>query len=501
MSTGYVHGAYGNLGESVVSNASTASTAPLIVGTAPVNLIRNYEKADIINNPVRLSNIGAKEIIGYSKDWNNFTLSEVLDAFFNNEKGNVGPIYVINVLNPDIHRKSEQTTKSLTFTNGTALIESDTIILDTFALDDKVEGVDYNLSYNMNTGKAVISSVDNSNKLKGTISASYYDVDTSLVTEENIIGKVSEEGVYTGLQAGKKLHPLMNVITNILLIPKWSEIPAVYEAMVEFSQKINGHWFAFPLADIPVKDGSNAVDTISKAKEWAKNNGYNSFYSKVFWPKTKTNSGKIFNLSSVAAVEMLRTDSSHDGVPMESCSNKTIPVAAQYFGDSSKNQGFDQDKANELNEVGITTLVAWGGTYVLWGPHTAGFEAGEDGNAKDDIDPLAIFDVNIRMQEYILNHFQEKWGSTVDAPLDINLRDTILEEEQQFLDSLVAIGALIGNPTVEFIESENSTSDIMNGNFKWNFSSTPTPPAKALKAEVTYTDAGFTTFFGEESEE
>ena len=494
MSTGYVHGAYGALGQSVMSSVNEASTAPLLIGTAPVNLIRGYAKAGIINKPVRLANIGSKEVIGYSSDWNSFTLSEVVDAFFNNANGNVGPVYVINVLDPDIHRKKEKTTGNITFANGRATIESDTIILDTFVLEDKVEGVDYNISYNMNTGKVVISSVDKENKLTGSITASYYEVDASTVTEDDIIGETTSDGVYSGLQAGKQLYPIMNVIVNLVGAPKWSEKPAVYEAMVEFSQAINGHWYAFPVADIPINDGEEDIDTKAKAKAWATEKGYNS------WPQAKTKDGKIFHLSTLAIAEIIRTDASHNGVPMETCSNKTIPVAAQYFGATSKNQGYDQNEANELNAAGISTVAAWGGAYVLWGPHTAGFAAGEDGNAKDGTDPLAIFDVNIRMQEYILNHFQEKWGNTVDEPMDPNLRDTILEEEQQFLDSLVAIGALIGNPTVTFLETENSTSDMMNGNFKWNFSDTPTPPAKALKAEVAYTEAGFSTFFGEEEE-
>lgn len=500
MSTGYEHGAYGALGQSVVESANEVSTAPLLIGTTPVNLIRGYATAGIINKPVRLANIGAKEIIGYSKNWNVFTLSEVLDAFFDNRKGNVGPIYIINVLDPDKHKKEEKVTKSLTFANGRATIESDTIILDTFAMEDKVEGVDYNLSYNMNTGKLIISSADKDNKLTGSINASYNEIDADAVTEEDIIGKITESGIYSGMKAGKLLYPLMNVIVNLVGIPKWSEKPAVYEAMVEFSQAINGHWYAFPIADIPIVDGDNIIDTKEKAIKWAADNGYISLFSKTYWPQAKTKDGKIFHVSTLAIAEMMRTDASHNGVPMETCSNKSIPVAAQYFGPTSKNQGYDQNEANKLNKVGISTVAAWGGAYVLWGPHTAGFEAGEDGNAKDGIDPLAIFDVNIRMQEYILNHFQEKWGDKVDEPMDPNLRDTILEEEQQFLDSLVAMGALIGNPTVVFLETENSTSDMMNGNFKWNFSDTPTPPAKALKAEVAYTDAGFRAFFGEEEE-
>ena len=60
------------------------------------------------------------------------------------------------------------------------------------------------------------------------------------------------------------------------------------------------------------------------------------------------------------------------------------------------------------------------------------------------------------------------------------------------------IGALIGNPSVEFLETENSEADMMNGDFVWNFNVTNTPPFKSGTARVSYTDEGFAAFFGNE---
>ena len=389
------------------------------------------------------------------------------------------------------------------------------------------------------------------------------------MTDKDIIGAVTEEGVYTGLQAGLLVYPNYDAIINYVAAPGWSEHKAVYDALVEFCQAINGHWYAMPYADIPVEavsekeaaiddhaatvadakaiEGSvkvydittgvqlvedtdytvthttagftvallsgsgyyaadsvnivykTAVDTIAGAKAWKAANGYDSMYTKVFWPQAKTADGKVFPLSALAIAETLRVDASHGGVPMETCSNKTVPVSAQYFGATSKNQGFDQNNGNTLNASGITTLVKWGGDWRLWGPHTAAFVAGSDGNATADVDLLAIFDTSVRMQEYIINSFEEDHGDQVDEPMDRNLKDTILVSEQQKLDALVAQGALIGSPVITFVESENSVSDLINGNFTWNISDTPAPPAKSLTAKVAYTDAGFTSYFGEEA--
>ena len=565
----YKHGAYGSMSDSIITASNNYSAVPFVVGTAPVNLIRGYATAGIVNAPIYITDMGAKSTIGYSLDWASFTLCEMLSVLFDNANGNIGPAYFVNVLDPTIHRKSTQTTKSLTFTNGRAYIESDTIILDTFALANKVEGTDYNLSYNFTTGKLAITSVESDSPLTGTIVASYYEVDIDAVTEDDVIGSITDNGVYTGMQCAKLVYPDYDAIINYIAAPGWSEYKNVYNAMVELCQAINDHWYAMPYADIPVEAKvsiaeatisdhaasvtdtkaiissvkvyatgtttlmtedtdysiastttgftvtllsggayytatkvdivyNTAVDTLALAKSWKTNNGYDSMYTKVFYPQAKTSDGKIYHLSSLAIAETLRVDASHNGIPMETCSNQKVPVDAQYFGSSSANQGFDQSQGNTLNEVGITTLVKWGGSWRLWGNHTAAFVAGNDGNATSDVDPLAIFDTNMRMQEYIINSFEADHGDEVDEPMDRNLKDTILVAEQSKLDSLVAQGALIGSPVITFTESENSISDMINGNFTWNISDTPTPPAKSLTAKVAYTDAGFSSYFGEE---
>ena len=83
--------------------------------------------------------------------------------------------------------------------------------------------------------------------------------------------------------------------------------------------------------------------------------------------------------------------------------------------------------------------------------------------------------------------------------MTIALRDTILNREQEKLDVLVAKGALIGEPVVEFVESNNATVDMMNGDFRWDIAATPTPPLKSATAVVRYTDEGFSAYFGGES--
>ena len=490
MANEYLYGAYGHIGESVAQNAVQAGTVPVYVGTAPVNLIRGFDKAGIINEPVKVANmVAAQKKLGYAADWGTFTLCEAMNAHYNNTIGNIGPIYVINVLDPaeGKHRKDAETTKALNFAGGRAEFASTTIILDTLAIADKVDAVDYNFT----KGSVIITSLKDEAKLTGTLNVTFYEVDDSKVTDEDIIGGITDAGEYSGLASIALLYPEQFAVCNLIAAPGWSHRPAVYNAMVTASQKINGHWDAFVMADLPLVDADDAaaVDTIAKAIAWKQENAYNAERSKVFWPMATDNLGNVFHLSTLAVVELMRADASHAGVPMETCGNKAVPVIKQYFGENATNRGFDQQTGKELTQKGITTVVAWAGEWVLWGDHTAAYTYGAE------VDPRAIFDVSMRMLMHITNSFQREWSPKIDEPMTRALKDQIINREQEKLDGYVSMGALIGEPVILFLESENSTTDLMNGDFRWDIAATPVPPLKSASVYVAYTDAGFSVYY------
>jgi phage tail sheath protein FI len=490
MANEYLYGAYGHIGDTVAQSAVQAGTIPVYVGTAPVNLIRGYADAGAINVPVKIVNLlDAQRKLGYSSDWGTFTLCEALTAHFDNPLGNIGPIYMINVLNPEIHKKEDETTKSLSFTGGRCEFKSSTIILDTLVLADKVEGTDFVVDYNFTKGAVIISSVDADAPLTGTIVATYDEVDIGEVEPEDIIGGITAGGEYSGLGSIALLYPEQYAVANLIAAPGWSDIPAVYNAMIAASAKINGHWDAFAVADIPLTAAGVAVDTIEKAKTWKASNAYTNERTKVYWPQAIDSLGRVFHLSTLAVVEFMRADFSHNSVPMETCGNKAIPVIRQFFGAGSSNRGFDQQTGKELTSNGISTAVAWGGQWVLWGNHTAAYIYGAD------VDPRGIFDVSMRMLMHITNSFQREWSPEIDEPMTRALKDRILNREQEKLDAHVSMGALIGTPAILFLESENPQGDIMNGDFRWDIQVTPTPPLKSASVYVAYTDAGFSAYF------
>ena len=322
----------------------------------------------------------------------------------------------------------------------------------------------------------------------------FFEVDPSVITEGDIIGGVTANGEYSGLGCVdliyQELH--INFDSTLLLCPKWSEKPKVYEAMILAGTKINGHWDSYIYADIPLVDADgNKVDTIEAAAVWKAANGYDNEYSDVFWPRGKDTAGRIYHTAVQAAWATMIVDESHDGMPMEVASNKELTIASQYFGEGSKNRGFDQERANELNEVGITTLTYWGNRWVLWGPHTAAYKYGAVTDNRN------IFTNNIRMLMFEYNRFQREYATEIDKPMTRSRKDTILNQEQETLDAHAAMGAFIGEPVVSFDESENTTDDLIEGNFTWGIKGTPTPPFKSGTVKVAYTTEGFNTYFEE----
>lgn len=104
----YKHGAYGERVSSKTRSASQVEENLVYFGVAPINLIRGYDDAGLINTPVRLRNLGeAQSKIGYSENWDSFSLCEVVDYHFNNTDATISrhiPHGAIMLCGLSIHR-------------------------------------------------------------------------------------------------------------------------------------------------------------------------------------------------------------------------------------------------------------------------------------------------------------------------------------------------------------------------------------------------------------
>lgn len=645
----YLYGTYGTIVESTVTQSSDTGTIPAYIGTAPIHLIKGWNSKGLVNRPIRVHSLSdAEKTVGYCADFEHYTLCEPIAAHFDMGVTGIGPIYMINVLDPAKHKVEEPVTETLAFTNNHAFIPGMDTIIDSVKITrpfdqykamgfvkskkdcetvfnsygknatgkikndqifywvfdktvdksidllieieakgkkygcldlgknrgsgvtiaymslnagdhDFVDGVagketldltgytgditmtlyhckgtdlqtyptnlvkvesvamhfdngdspqyfdvgeDYEISYNGTRGGLTIQDVNGT--MPATSTVTYEQVDPTKVTAAEIIGSTTLNGEVSGISALKLLFLETGAVANVLAAPGWSGDPDVCAALSQACRKINGHWDAFYVVDIPLEDDGEQIDTMHKAIQWKaerKLKGavipgaplYNDERSKVCWPEAVDARGRIFHSSTLCVVSMLRTDQENGDIPMETPGNKSVPIVRQYFGAKSKNAGFDQSDAEAVVQHGITTVTPWASDWVLWGDHTAAYEF-ED----EDVDPRAVFDNRIRMLMHITNSFQREWAPTIDEPMTRSLIDTISNREQEKLDQLVSMGALIGNPTVSFVNDPADGVDLANGHFVWAIATTPTPPLKSATVQVSYTDEGFVTYWGEE---
>ena len=197
---------------------------------------------------------------------------------------------------------------------------------------------------------------------------------------------------------------------------------------------------------------------------------------------------KSIPASIVLAVARAEQDARNtNSVPYRSVGNLRVAIKGMCVKDTECS--CKQDKMNAVVENGIVSFVNKGNNrWYTWGDHTAAVTAG-----KVD-DETYRFDSTVAVLYHILNRFVQKWGTVIDSPMSLRLRDCILSEEQDYLNGLKALGCLVGNPKCEFKSDNNSAETIGHGQFYFTSIATVVPPAKYVELGIAYTDAGLSAY-------
>lgn len=483
----YQHGSYGNLYPTQDAlSPSGVGTLPVYFGRLPVHHLMDYSGK--VNKPILVHSYPDAAVkVGYNDgNWDDFDLCEAIYAHFKNDIQPIGPIVLVNVLDPDTMKTPAQSA-NVVLTNGQGYINNDKVILKTVAIVGEVLGTDFTAEYTPDGSKVLIKEKI-AGALVSPVTVTFDEVNPGAVTDDIVIGGVTAAGARSGISVVDLVYQTYNMIPTILDAPAWSYLPSVDAALKAASQKINGHWYAWVnsnLDSFPI----TGADTIEEAKAWKASNGYDGAGEGPCWPMAK-NGSKKFHISTLTTVTMQWVDFSHDNIPYETPSNKPVDVTGLCLADGTAIE-FDQVQANDLNSKGIRTLTYWGGRWVLWGPHTGEYEYGKD------MDPRNKFDCNVRMLYYLLNSFQQRYGIDVDKPMNRAMVDTILNSFQEWLDTLINRGALL-YAKIEFTETSNPVTDIVEGDFDFDIATTTTPPGKSINARLQYTTKGIEVLFGGE---
>lgn len=492
----YLHGAYGQTQVAGNKLSQKSNRAIVYVGTAPVHTLEGG--ANNVNKPVLVNNIAeARRAFGYSDDWANFTLCEAMKVHL--ETKAVGPLVLINVLDPAKHKETTGGTLTQKPTNGRVVIaEAAKVILDSVVVKlaaepqtTKVKGTDYAIRYN--DAKQTITITELTEGALGTanLNITWNIIKPDAVTDADVIGASDGEGLNTGIHAVKNVYQETGYIPSTLLAPGFSGTPAIHNAMIANSKKINGHWDMYILADIPIVDAEANGITLSTAKTWKETNGYNQENETVYFPLVKGVDGNIYHISVLAAANFQELLLAQDGIPYKTASNTACPMIQNlYLGEDVQGRVYDDTLINHhLNKNGIASAAFVGGQWVIWGAHSADY-------SQDNADQINVSETNRMMLYYISNDFQHRRTRDVDKPLTANDIKSIVSEEQTRLDALVKIGALTYGE-VHINADEIARSDMVEGEYSFAFRVTTTPLARSLTAIVSWTPDGFVTYFSD----
>jgi hypothetical protein len=293
-----------------------------------------------------------------------------------------------------------------------------------------------------------------------------------MVTSSDIIGGVdATTGAYEGLELLNQVFPLFRLVPGMVLAPGWSHDPAVAAVMVAKASNINGHFKCIALTDVPTSEVKKYTDV----PNWKETNTYTSPRQAVCWPKVKL-SDEAFHLSTQLAGVICRTDTENDDIPYASPSNKALQANGAVLADGTE-VALGPDQAAYLNGQGIITALNFIGGWKAWGNRTGAYPAITD--PKDAFLPIR------RMFDWIANTLILTSWQKVDYPINRRLIDTVVDSVNIWLNGLAARSFILGG-RVEFIQSENPDTDLMDGIVRFHVYVTPPSPARETDFIVEY---------------
>ncbi|MDX8367782.1 phage tail sheath family protein [Cytobacillus sp. IB215665] len=466
----YRHGVYvSEVPTSVISPIEATAGLQVVVGTAPINLAKTDE---YFSKPLLAYSLTeAVEALGYSDDFENYTLCEAMDSSF--RLFGVAPVVFINVLDPETHNTTGE--KEINLVNQKATIDEQGILLDKLtvkltndAAEALVKNTDYLATFD-NDGKVVIAIIpgDGVTAEQEKLYVSYTKLDPSKVDNDDIIGGVDvDTGEATGLELINNVFPKFGLIPGQILAPGFSTEPTVEAVMKAKAGNINTYFKAAALTDVD----SSTADTYSKVAEWKNQNNYTGANEAVCWPKVALGD-KVYHISTQLAGLNARTDAENGDIPYVSPSNKNLQMNRAVLEDGTEvNLGPDQ--AAYLNGQGIVTALNFSGGWKAWGNRTGAYPGTSD--VKDTFIPVR------RMHNWIANTIVLTTWQKVDGPINKRLIETIVDSLNIWLNGLTSTGALVGGK-VEFRKEENPTTDLLDGTVRFHVSLAEPTPAREIE--------------------
>lgn len=399
-----------------------------------------------------------------------FTIPQQLKAI---RDFGAGTVIVVNVLNPSTHKEAVEE-EHLTFDAVTGLGKLANGAASSIVLKNQAG----NTTYVLGTDYEIVDALKGIIKKKGTnipsggAYADYEYLDPTAVIAADIIGEVGSGGIRTGLQALMGTYTKFGLKAKLITSPVYSTQNTVRAAMDVIATQLR----AIAFADAPV--GTTPAQAITgRGPSGAINFNTSSARMMLCYPHLKvydllTDSLRLEPYSARLVGAICLTDVT-DGF-WYSPSNRELKgvvgverdIVAEYNADC---------EANQLNAVGITTIMNTFGTGLrVWGNRTAAYP--------QDTHPLNFLPVR-RTADIIEESIELAAAKYVDLPgSKVNIT-TVEATASEFIRDLVRRGAILDG-RVWFDPQKNSQVQMANGQYVFCYDFMPPTPMERITWEA-----------------
>lgn len=481
----YLHGV-GNSEVATSLTTPTTSSAGLqvIFGTAPIHLAKDPYKA--ANTPkLCYSFAECQEALGYSDDFENFTLCQSMDANF--RVYNNSPIVLVNVLDPNkAAHTTENAEETVTVTGGMATYTKQYVLLPSLVVKNDATplaaDVDYTAAHD-DDGNVTIVLLSTTAKEATALKITSKSIKPSGVTKTDVVGGVnSSTHEETGLEIIRQVYPKFGLVPGLIIAPGWSQDATVAAALQAKVEQLNGCFDLNTILDIPANsDGATVYTDCKQAKE---KQGFSTNHGICLWPRVLVGEKKYY-FSAMAAAHTVWLDTSNDGVPYESPSNKSLRITGLCLDDGTEVLLDKQQADDVLGANGICTAINVNG-FKFWGNNTCAYPSTTD--TKDRFWCVRRF-FDWDGNNFILTYFQK-----VDKPENRRLVQDIVDSTNITGSGYVARGYCAGYK-MKFLEDENPTTELLAGHLTVHTHMAPFVPTEYIHNIREYDTDALSTIF------
>ncbi len=459
----------------IAAPVQVQSALPVIIGTAPV-----HRKAfrELVNNPVlAYSYDEAVEKLGYSDDWEKFTLCQSMYIFF--KEVSVAPVVFVNVLDPDKHSKDTGPVewdcaagKEYSFSGKEVVPDSVKVMKESQEL---VKGTDYVLAVD-EEGTVTVALLPGSSYYSEpalTVQAKEISFDREDMIDEIVGGYSAADGKNRGISCAADVYPAFQMVPGQLVAPGWSQYTEVSAALQAATSGINEEFTAITVIDVDC-----SASGATKCEEFARQKERQCVIDEqavAVWPKVKSGD-RVYYYSALYSAAVARMDALNSGVPDLSPSNISIPVSATVLEDGTEIR-IDKPRANDLvNAFGGVTAVNYGG-WKAWGNNTAAYPATKD--------PKDRWICARRFFNYYRNRLILIYADKVDQPTNTKLIEAICDNENVWFNAMTS-GLHIAGGRISYDEAKNPLEQIVNGSVVFDISLATYLPAEDICFEIEF---------------